>query len=182
MKKSMWAVIIMALSILFTGDVLAASGAYEHELTVEDMVFAWTVDGDVLNVRLQGKTDSWVGIGFNPTSRMKDANIIIGFVKGGKVEVLDHYGTTEHQHQMDSRIGGESNVSNVSGKEADGMTEISFSIPLQSNDPKDRPIWTDKPNTVLLAHGAGRDSFRTKHVRRMVLEVNLKTGEFKRVK
>jgi hypothetical protein len=182
MKKRMWAIIMMVLFFGMTGNVIAASDTYDHELTVEDITFAWSIAGDSLNVRLQAKTDAWVGIGFNPTSRMKDANIIIGFVKDGEVTVVDHFGTAERGHEMDTRVGGKSNVDNISGKEAGGTTEISFSVPLNSDDPKDRPIWTNKPNTILLAHGAGRDSFRTKHVRRMVLEVNLQTGEFKKVK
>ena len=176
------------LSIVFfsvmgiAGYGLADSATYDHEIAVEKMEFAWKLAGDAIHIRLSAKTDGWVGIGLNPTTRMKDANFIIGYVKKGKVTVTDHYGSTARQHQKDTKAGGKRHVDNISGKEENGLTEISFTIPLNSGDTKDRPIWTNKDNAILLAYGAGRDSFRTKHVFRTVLKVNLQTGEFTKVK
>lgn len=181
MKKKVWMTVVF-LAIFWSAGHVAAAEPYDHMIAVGDMEFAWNLKEDTIQVRLSAKTDAWVGIGFNPTTRMKDANFIIGYVKGGEVTVTDHYGVTERQHEKDSKAGGERHVDAVSGKEENGVTEISFSIPVNSGGPKDRPIWTNRENTILLAHGAGRDSFRTKHVFRTVLKVNLQTGEFSKVK
>ena len=45
------------------------------------------------------------------------------------------------------------------GKRENGTTEIAFTIPLKSGDPRDREITPDGDTTVLLAYGAGNDSF-----------------------
>jgi hypothetical protein len=181
MKRWTW-IALAILTVMLTAGLGLAENEYSHKITAGNMQFEWKLVGDTIQIRLSAKTDGWLGIGFNPTTRMKDANFIIGYVKSGKVKVTDHYGSTERQHQKDSKGGGARHVENVSGKEENGITEISFAIPLNSSDPKDRPIWDNRENTILLAYGSGRDSFRTKHAFRTVLKVNLQTGEFKKVK
>ena len=151
---------------------------YSHKIDVEKISFHWEVDGTVLHIKLVAKTTGWVGIGFNPSEAMKDANFILGYVKNGKAKATDEYGSSRKKHQKDSKRGGQYNVSNLAGKEVDGVTEISFTIPLNSGDTKDKPLSTDTETIVLLAYGAGRDSFRARHKFRTALKVNLKTGAF----
>jgi hypothetical protein len=182
MKNNLWTSIILLWVILSAGLCLAGSNAYDHKIAVENIVFEWKLADETIHIRLAAKTEGWVGIGFNPSSRMKDANFIIGYVKEGNVKVTDHYGTTERQHEKDTKLGGQINIADIAGKEENGVTEITFSIPLNSEGPKDRPIWTGKDNTVLLAYGAGRDSFRAKHQFKTALKVNLSTGEFSALK
>jgi hypothetical protein len=177
-KKFMRIIIMLPLIVLITGSCYAFSDGYDHKIAVENVVFEWKLQGENIHIRLAAKTESWVGIGFNPITRMKDANFVIGYVKKGKVTITDHFGTDERQHEKDTKLGGAKNIQDMSGKEENGVTEITFSLPLNSKDSKDRPIWTDKENTVLLAYGAGRDSYRTKHQFRAELKVNMITGEF----
>jgi hypothetical protein len=182
MKNKLWTSTFILWVILSTGLCLAGSNGYDHKIAVENIVFEWKLSGEILHIRLAAKTEGWVGIGFNPSKRMKDANFIIGYVKEGNVTVTDHYGTTERQHEKDTKLGGQMNIGDIAGKEENGVTEITFSIPLNSAGPKDRPIWTDKDNTVLLAYGAGRDSFTAKHQFKTALKVNISTGEFSALK
>jgi hypothetical protein len=177
-KKFMWMTVIFLWIVLITGSCYALSDIYDHKVEVENVVFEWKLAGENIHIRLAAKTEAWVGIGFNPSTRMKDANFIIGYVKEGKVKITDHYGTAERQHQEDTRLGGQKNIQDIGGKEENGVTEIIFSLPLDSKDSKDQPIWTDKDNTVLFAYGAGRDSFRTKHQFRAALKINMSTGKF----
>jgi len=155
---------------------------FTHKIDVDNMTFQWKVDGENLHVGLKAKTTSWVGIGFNPTEGMKDANFILGYVKDGKLKITDHYGTTKRQHNKDSKSGGQNNITNASGNEAGGFTEISFTIPLNSGDANDGVIMTDKENIVLLAYGPGRDSFKTRHAFKTALKINLATGKFEKLK
>jgi hypothetical protein len=155
---------------------------FTHKVDVDNMTFQWKVDGENLHVGLRAKTTSWVGIGFNPTDGMKDANFILGYVKGGKVKITDHHGTTARQHDQDSKSGGQDNITNAAGKEDGGFTEISFTIPLNSGDANDGVIVPDKENVVLLAYGPGRDSFKTRHAFKIALKINLATGKFDKLK
>lgn len=173
-------VIVGCVLVLAPLTTLAAD--YDHKIEVDKMSFEWKVDGKNIHIRLKAKTEGWVGVGFNPSEEMKDANFILGYVKKGKVKVTDHFGHAKRQHKSDKKGGGKKNVDNVAGKEDGGFTEISFSIPLNSGDDKDTVIEPDKETIVLLSYGAGRDSFKSKHKFKSVLSVTLATGKYKVVK
>lgn len=155
------------------------ASTYQHTLEVEKMSFSWSVNGDQLAVKLSGPTTGWVAVGFNPSRMMKDANIIIGYVKKGKVKIKDEFGTSGTQHKSDTKVGGQDNVTVVGGSEEGGVTTIEFSIPLNSGDKKDGVIDPNADTVVIIAYGTERDSFKTKHTFRDTLKVNLTTGEKK---
>ena len=181
MKKTMirlLSAIVVTLALAFS----ASAMDYQHEIKVKNMQFFWTIDGDQIHVKLTAKTTGWVGIGFDPEKAMQGANIIIGAVKEGKFKVEDHYGDKKRAHQSDVKLGGKNDVLNPAGSEADGVTTISFTLPLALDEKWDKPINVSGPMKIMLAYGSGRDSFKTRHPYRTVLEVNLATGESKKIK
>lgn len=168
---------IVAVSMLLAGSVVSGFAAdYAHEVKAKEMTFAWTADGDKLAVKVAAPTESWVGIGFNPTEEMKDANIIIGYVKDGEVKIVDEYGDRETSHSSDTKLGGSDDVTIVGGSEEGGVTTIEFVIPLNSGDKSDNVIDVNSDTKVILAYGSGRDSFRPRHKFRTAIVVNLSTG------
>ncbi|MGW8193281.1 MAG: DOMON domain-containing protein [Desulforhopalus sp.] len=170
--------ITLGITLVLFGSVLNGHAAdYAHELKDKDITFAWSVDGDKLAVKLSAKTEGWVGIGFNPSQEMKDAGFILGYVKKGEVKIVDHFGVDENRHEPDEKLGGTSDVTVVGGSEEGGVTTIEFTIPLQPADKHDASIDPQGESVVLLAYGAGRDSFRAKHKYRSAFKVNLSTGD-----
>ncbi|MBA4367512.1 MAG: DOMON domain-containing protein [Desulfobacterium sp.] len=167
---------------LNTGECIGGTASFDHKIEVDKMSFEWKLDDKVIHIRLAAETTGWVGIGFNPSKEMKDANFIIGYVKNGKAKVMDHTGTSNRQHDADKKAGGKDNVTDITGSEQKEVTEIGFTIPLNSGDTEDQVIDPDAETTVLLACGSGRDSFRTKHEFNTVLKVFLKTGKFTKIK
>ncbi len=155
---------------------------YQHKLDVKNMQFSWTIEGDLIHVRLSAKTTGWVGIGFDPENAMQGANIIIGAVKDGAFKIEDHYGDRKRGHSNDEELGGKNDVINPSGTEEDGVTTISFTLPLNTGDKYDKPINAEGTSLVMLAYGAGKDSFKNRHPYRTVWEVNYSTGENKKIK
>jgi hypothetical protein len=153
-------------------------GKYSHGIAVKDIRFLWTLGEDSIDVQLAAPTNGWVGIGFNPETpeNMKGANFVIGYVKGGKAEAFDHYGTAKNKHGEDEKIDGKSDVTKVSGSEQDGRTVIEFTVPLNSRDATDKPVSREGDNTILLAYGRS-DSVVLKHRFRAILSVNFSTGE-----
>jgi len=153
-------------------------GKYSHGIAAREMRFFWTLQGDNIDVKISAPTNGWMGIGFNPdvAENMKGANFLIGFVKGGEAQVVDHYGTELKKHKEDEKIEGKSDVSNVSGSEQDGQTVLEFTVPLDSGDAKDKPVDAQGDTVVLLAYGRS-DSIVLKHRFRAILKVNLSTGE-----
>lgn len=157
---------------------LSLAVTYDHKLKKGKMEFEWKVDGKDLHIKVRAKTKGWVGIGFNPSKKMKGANILIGRVKSGKASVRDDWGTSTIGHSSDKKKGGKKNVSNVSGSEKGGFTELMFTIPLDSGDSVDTVIQPKGETTVILAYGRS-DSYRLGHKFVTTLKVNLETGKFK---
>lgn len=167
----------MSVSLILVSQAFAAE--YDHTVEAKDISFSWKIDGDNLAGKVSAETEGWVGVGFNPSNKMKDANFVVGYVKKGKVTIEDDFGETATSHKSDDKIGGTNNVTVVGGSEEDGITTIEFVIPLNSGDEKDGVIDPNADTILLLAYGSGRDSFRMKHRYREEMIVNLSTGEIK---
>jgi len=181
MKKNYMLTTILAL--MFTILPLSLSAMeYQHTLEVKNMQFSWTVEGDQIHVKLSAKTTGWVAIGFDPEKAMGGANIIIGAVKNGKFKIEDHYANKRRGHSSDEKMGGKNDVLNPSGSEKNGVTTISFTLPLDTGDKFDKPINTEGTSKIMLAYGSGRDSFKARHPFRTIYEINFSTGETKKIK
>ena len=169
--------ILLGLCVL---SVTVASGAfaadYSNEVKAKKMSFSWKIDGDKLAVKMSAKTKGWVGIGFNPSDKMKDADFVLGYVKKGKAKIIDEFGVGVAKHSSDKKLGGTVDAVLVGGTEEGGITTIEFTIPLKSADKHDSVIDVKGDTVVLLAYGPDRDSFKTKHKYRETLKVNLTTG------
>ena len=176
MKTRVFAAIFVAVCL--TG-VSAAFGAdYDHEVKAKNISFAWKIDADKLLGKISAKTDGWVAVGFNPSTKMKDANIIIGYVDGKEVKIYDHFGDKATGHSEDTKEGGSEDVTLVSGVEDGGMTTIEFTMPINSGDKLDGALSVDSDTALILAYGE-RDSIKARHKYRTEMTVNLGTGAVK---
>ncbi len=130
--------------------------------TKDDFTIKWKIVDSNISVKLGAPTTGWVAIGFDPTSRMKDANIIIGYVENGEVFMRDDYGSATTAHEADTAAGGTDDLTNKSGTENNGTTEIAFTMPLNSGDSRDRVLKEGTSYTIIMAYGTS-DSFTIKH-------------------
>lgn len=177
-------IVSLMLSLLFLAGfaVNTVAAEYDHETEAGGMSFAWKAADGNLHVKLTAPTTGWVGIGFNPTEGMKGANYILGYVKDGKVELRDDYGDSERNHNEDVKLGGTSDLTVIGGEEKGNNTIVEFSIPLNSGDKYDSVLNPEEDTVVLLAFGGSRDSMRSKHKYRGILNVNLSSGKVEEVK
>ena len=128
-------------SILLAAIVSGVSAEdYVHEVKAKKMTFSWKIDGDTLAAKISAKTKGWVGIGFNPSEKMKGADFILGYVKKGKAKIIDEYGVDKSKHSSDKKLGGAVDTILVAGTEEDGITTLEFTIPLKSADKYDTVI------------------------------------------
>lgn len=177
MKKSIITVLSAVFVCFITTSLFASS--YDHEVKAKDMTFAWKVDGDTLHAKMSAKTKGWVGVGFNPSKKMKDANFILGYVKDGQAKVVDHFGTKATGHADDTKEGGSEDVTLVGGTEDKGVTVIEFTMPINSGDKMDSALTADGDTILLLSYGPDRDSFKPRHKFKKTMTVNLATGASK---
>ncbi len=167
--------ISLVIFFAMAGNVMADE--YDHEAKVRGMSFSWKIDDGNLYIKLKAKTTGWVGIGFNPTKGMKDANFILGYVEKGKVAFSDEFGDSPVNHKSDEELGGTNDITVIEGEEEEKSTTLKFSIPLDSGDKYDSVLDPQGKTKVLLAFGGNRDSFRSKHKSHSTITVNLSTGE-----
>ena len=105
-----------------------------------DMELSWRNDADHLYLALNGSTDGWLAIGFEPSEWMKDADIVIASVdEGGNALVLDEYCTGNYgPHVEDTMLGGTNDIEEYGGREAGGRTVIELKRRLDTGDKFDK--------------------------------------------
>lgn len=177
MMRPIFVAILTCTLTVVASSLFAAS--YDHEIEANKVAFSWKIDGDIMHAKMSAKTKGWVAVGFNPTEKMKGANFILGFVKNGKAEITDHYGSSAVNHSVDTKNGGSEDVTLVGGSEEKGITTIEFTMPINSSDKNDSVLSIDGDTVVLLAY-AMRDSFKARHKGDPgMITVNLATGAVK---
>ena len=171
-------VFLMSLVVVYAGggnegeQVLLDNGY--SQIAISEFLLKWKVEGDALRVTLAAPTTGWIAVGFDPTKMMKDANVIIGYVSDGKVQIRDDYGSANTMHEPDEKSGGSSDIAESTGREDDGTTELSFTIPLNSGDSRDRVLAAGKEYRVILSRGEeGADDFDSYHAVRAGVNIKL---------
>jgi hypothetical protein len=136
------------------------------EITASGIKLQWLVNGTNLEVILSAPTTGRVAVGFRASDAagtlMQNANLVLGMVVGGVAQARDDYGVTSITHDADVNLGGTDNITNLSGTEANEITEIRFTIPLDSGDAYDVVLVPGSSYRVLLSY-ASVDDFTTHH-------------------
>jgi hypothetical protein len=159
------------------GTAVKGDPGYTYKITIDKIQFNWMIENQNLKIKLATQNPGWIGIGFNPTNIMKDANFILGYVKNGAAMISNQHGISSTLHKKNEDIGGASHIMNPSGTEKNGMTEISFTIPLKTGNKLDRPIDVNGNTAVLLAYGESKNLAQL-HAFRAKLNVNLSNGSY----
>lgn len=136
-----------------------------QDTLVKDFHLMWRVDTlGLLYVKVMAPTTGWVAVGFGPSNIMKDANIILGYVKADTAYFSDEFGVALTSHKPDASLGGSDDVKEKSGIESENMTEIRFAIPMNSGDSYDKVLEKGKTYKVIVAAGSS-DNFTSPHVK-----------------
>jgi hypothetical protein len=159
----------------WTPDGVISDGEYSGSAEAAGVTLAWRHDGEMLYAAISAPTEGWISVGFDPENRMQGANFIFGYVSDGAATLADMFGVAPAgagSHPADEELGGTNDVQDWGGSEADGVTVIEFSIPLDSGDEYDRPLSPGSTYTVLLAFGPG-DDLGSYHSARGATEITL---------
>jgi uncharacterized membrane protein len=145
-------------------------------LNQDGYTLAWKIHDNAIDVRVTYATNGWVGVGFGKTGTMEGSHIILGFALNGKATVADHFGYAHDAHAPEAKVGGKDSLTARDAKFADGKTTISFTMPLNTGNPKDPVLVGGESYKVLLANG-GDDAtdVESYHGRdgRIILDVTL---------
>lgn len=123
-----------------------------------DMQLSWRNDGDYLYLALNGSTNGWLAIGFEPSEWMKDADIVMASVDGGKAVVLDEYCTGNYgPHIEDTMLGGTDDIEEFGGRETGGRTIIEFKRRLDTGDKFDKAFSPGQSISIIWALSSSPD-------------------------
>jgi len=122
-------------------DGIISPGEYAKNLTLANGRYAvhWKNDAEDLYMALEGRTDGFVAIGFEPTQAMMDADMVMGWVSGGEATVLDLYSTGVYgPHPADESLGGRDDIFESGGTESGDWTVIEFRRKMDTGDQFDK--------------------------------------------
>jgi hypothetical protein len=166
--------LVAALLLVPAASAFAQSDGFKS-VSQDGYSLQWRVNGDNAEFIVEAPTDGWVGIGFDASRMMADANIIMGYVDGGEQTLTDQFGTGPTAHRADTDLGGSNDIIEGEVTQSAGSTTLRFTIPLDSGDQYDTVLREGRTHSVLLANGpSGSDDTSTYHGgNRTVFEIEL---------
>jgi DOMON domain len=136
------------------------------------MTFQWRFSKDHLQCKATAPADGWVAIGFNIKNELSGTNLIMGAVEQDYVTIDDRFIVKPGDHQSIIDLGGSEALLQRSGKEENGITTISFSIPFSVNDKFHHNLYEGKEYYVLMAFSQ-EDDFQHHSTMRTTIKIKL---------
>ena len=156
----------------WVADGLLFPGEYLGEMKYGDYEIRWISDNQYIYIGMRAKTTGFVAVGIQPGRRMKDADIVLGYVEAGEATVNDLFSQGDFgPHPPDTELGGTNNIAQSGGGEEDGFTTIEFKRLLVTGDEYDIPL-SPGVNKIIWAYGRDDLSSQT-HVARGYGEITL---------
>jgi hypothetical protein len=161
--------------VVWNPDGTVSEGEYADSFELSGGRYAvyWTNDEEDLYMALRGEVTGWVAIGFEPTSEMKDADMVFGWVENGNPVIQDQFSTGSFgPHIPDKELGGSDDILEFGGSEEDGVTVVEFHRSMDTGDQFDKAFATGQTvrfiwglattDSASFKHNAGRGSAELK--------------------
>jgi hypothetical protein len=131
----------------------------------DDFEILWRNDEQNIYIGMKAKTSGWVSMAFQPGSRMKDADMVLGFVRNGETTIFDLFSTGDFgPHFPDDQFGGANNVLEFGGSEDGEFTIVEFRRALNTGDEYDVAVSSGE-NKIIWAYSSS-DDITKKHIKR----------------
>lgn len=143
-------------------DGAVGEGEYSHSMHLQsparqgysggEMSLSWRNDQEYLYLAMNGSTNGWLAIGFEPLEWMKDADMIIASVQEGKAVALDEYCTGNYgPHLEDTMLGGTDDIMEYAGSQKGGRTVIELKRKLDTGDKFDKAFSPGQAISIIWA-------------------------------
>jgi hypothetical protein len=139
---------------------------------------SWSLKEDVIEIKILAKTTGWIAIGFDPSEKMKDADMIIGYLDAnGQPKVVDSYSVgLKGPHPEDISLGGTSDILSSSITQKNGWSTMSFQRKLATGDKFDKDIPINQSVKVIWSYGATADIKTYHETSRGIAQINFTNG------
>ena len=140
-----------------------------HYISDIDMEFFWefSQEEQELYMVLKSPGSGWLAIGFEPTNRMADANIVIAGFENENFLLEEHYGTDQTAHDKIDETYIEKSI----GERNNEISRIEFVIPLGEDSRYE--LTKGEKHTIILSYHNNSDNFIQRHTQRTTIEVEL---------
>lgn len=166
-------VVTPGAAVKWVADGVISADEYQDTRAYGDYSISWSNDDEYVYMGVNAKTAGWVAVGFGAEAFMKNADIIMGFVKDGSLTIADTFSTGEFgPHPPDTQLGGTSDILASAGKTGGGYTVIEFKRKLDTGDKFDKPL-VKGINKIIWAY-SGEPVLTVKHSLRGAGEIELK--------
>lgn len=156
----------------WSADGIITPGEYSGTNTYGNYEIHWSSDEQYIYIGMKANTNGWVALGIQPGSRMKDADMIFGFVQDSETTVYDLFSTGDFgPHPPDTDLGGTYDVIESGGREEGGYTTIEFKRLLNTGDEYDNPLQSGV-NKIIWSYGSA-DELSLQHTARGYGEIDL---------
>lgn len=133
-----------------------------------NMTLYWTMDGDTLYIGMEAPAKGWVSWGIATEA---GADMVLAFMKDGKLNISDTFGKPHQTHKADTDQGGKNDLLASAGTESEvetaigkvTLTVVEFSRKLNTGDKADNAVVEGALRTFLAY--ADADDFVTYHGR-----------------
>jgi hypothetical protein len=150
-------------------DGIVGTGEYSRSMLLQgparqgysggDMEISWRNDEENIYLALNGSTEGWLAIGFEPLEWMKNADIILASVSGSQATVIDEYCTGNYgPHIEDTLLGGTDDIEQSAGRKAEGRTVIELKRKLDTGDRFDKALSPGQAVSIIWALSDGQDA------------------------
>ena len=113
----------------------------------------WKSTKAMMYFGLETTTPGWAAIGFEPTIRMKDADILLGGTENGVPYMFDMFSTgPTGPHPPDTDQGGTFDIAEYNATEQAGGTVVEFSRRTDTGDSYDKVLTPGAEITIIWAH------------------------------
>lgn len=146
----------------WTADGIISDGEYPNSSEDGNFQLFWKNDTQYFYAGMRAKTTGYVSMALQPGDKMKNADMIFGYVIESNTTVMDLFSTgTFGPHPPDTEQGGSDDVIDYGGIEENGFTTIEFKRLLDTGDELDNVINTGT-NKIIWAFGSS-DNLNASH-------------------
>ena len=157
----------------FIADGVISDDEYSSYKNIDGFELYWANDTENIFIAMKAQTEGFVALGIQPGRKMKDADIILGFVDSISVSIYDMYSTGNFgPHPPDVELGGTDDILDFDGSEQNGYTIIEFLRLLSTKDNYDNEILPGI-NKIIWASG-NADDIDMSHSKRGYGEIEIK--------
>lgn len=140
------------------------------EVRKNNMTVCWKMEKEYIQVEMEAPTNGWIAIGFNETSSLKGTYLLMGRIRKGKAEVVEHYTEKLGNYKPIADLGVPNQVISISGHEKGNLTKLKFSIPISKSSKYHKQLSTETKWTLLLAYSVD-DDFQHHSIMRTSMEI-----------